>query len=573
MLIYNFQKEFLGIDDSDLRKMGFQNLSELRAEAADFADLFVKTPGFIHNFKHVHWIDFVECAESDDSANVIIHANNKNFRCTIEIKTAFLVDAPAQKAYLIYLNNLRELSKTESDQVANDVYEKPTPQAATIQTTSLQTQKSSHKFDTPVEEEIAVTKAVHDPYEQEETKEPIDVLDTPAPYVEEEAPIELDVQDSQNDQEQVESFSDDDFKLDIDVEDTDEIAAVEPAPIAVATTTISEDDDSDFDNSYVYDPHVASDELGLPLDLIEEFIGDFIAQAHEFKDQLYTAHDQGDEDKVKVLSHKLKGVAANLRIEDAFEVLSIINTSTNHDEIRLNLNRLYKIIAKLSNEDTDTVATPSSEAVAQTPTAIVQEIPEEDDDDDFSISFKDDDFDDNNNDSVDDIMEVPENDNVDDATESIDNFDDEELYLDKEISIDDDSEQLDIDELSLAEDDEVLEIDEPLELDQLEDTASSEYDKNAVAKEIGIDLDSFNELFDDFIDEGKLLIKDIDTSIEEKNIELWRRNALKLKGMADNMRIDSFKKDLDTLIQADNADAAKEAVDKIQISLEKISNL
>ena len=27
---------------------------------------------------------------------------------------------------------------------------------------------------------------------------------------------------------------------------------------------------------YVYNPQVASDELGLPVDLIEEFIGDFI---------------------------------------------------------------------------------------------------------------------------------------------------------------------------------------------------------------------------------------------------------------------------------------------------------
>jgi len=561
MLIYNFQKEFLGIDDSDLRKMGFQNLSELRAEAADFADLFVKTPGFIHNFKHVHWIDFVECAESDDSANVIIHANNKNFRCTIEIQTAFLVDAPAQKAYLVYLNNLRELSKTESDQVANDVYEKPTPQAATIQTTKLQTQKSLYEFDTSTED-ISVTKAVHDPYEEEQTKDPVDVLDTPTPYVEEDSPIELDIQDTQDDTGQTDSFSDDDFKLDIDVEDTDHITALEPKPTVI--TTPVEDNDSDFDNSYVYDPQVASDELGLPLDLIEEFIGDFISQAQEFKDQLYTAHEQGDGDKVKVLSHKLKGVAANLRIEDAFEVLSIINTSSNHDEIKLNLNRLYKIIAKLSNEDT--VETQATESVTQTPTAIVQEIPEEEDDDDFSISFKDDDFSDDKDDNVDDIMEVPEN----------DKFDDEELFLDKEISMDNDSNESDSDELSLdldVKDDETFQIDEPLEIDQTEDIPSTGYDKVAVAQEIGIDLDSFNELFDDFVSESELLTKDINTSIEEKNIELWRKNALKLKGMADNMRINSLKEDLNVLIKADNADTAKEAIDNIQTSLEKISNL
>jgi hypothetical protein len=554
MLIYNFQKEFLGIDNSDLEKLGFQNLSELRAEAADFADLFVKTPGFIHNFKHVHWIDFVECAESDDSANVIIHANNKNFRCTIEVQTAFLVDAPAQKAYLIYLNNLRELSKTESDQVANDVYEKPTPQAATIQTTKLQTQKPSHKFDTPAEE-IAVTKAVHDPYEQEQHKEPIDVLDTPPPY-QEETPIQLDVEDVHETQETA-PFVDDDFKLDIDVEEHDNIVTPEPKEEVIQPTTPTppplsqiEDNDTEFDNSYVYDPQVASDELGLPLDLIEEFIGDFIAQANEFKDQLYAAHEQGDGDKVKVLSHKLKGVAANLRIEDAFEVLSIINTSSNHDEIKLNLNRLYKIIAKHSNEDTATIDAPSVEPQTE-------EISQEDDDD-FSISFKDDDFDD----KEEDIMEVPENNAPEESIENIEDFGDD-LFLEKETPEE-------------AEDDlDFLEIDEPLEIamDENEPTLDVTYDKVAAAEEIGIDLESFNELFDDFVKEGKLLIKDINTSIEERNIELWKRNALKLKGMTDNMRVDSFKEDLDTLIKTNDIETAKEAVDKIQASLEKISNL
>lgn len=544
MLIYNFRKEFLGIDDSDLKKMGFDNLSQLRAEAADFADLFVKTPGYVHNFKHVHWIDFIECAESDDNANVIIHANDKNFRCTIEIQTVFLVDAPAQKAYIIYLNNLRELSKTESEQVANDVYEKPTPQAAQIQTTKLQTQKSSHKFDTPVEE-ISITKATHDPYEQEEKKEPVDILDTPMPYIED-APIELDIEEKQEQvepfadieekQEQIESFNNDDFKLDIEDIETQETTKIENEP----------EIDDDFDNSYIYNPQVASDELGLPLDLIEEFIGDFIAQAHDFKEQLYTAFDQGDEDKVKILSHKLKGVAANLRIEDAFEVLSIINTSSSPDEIKLNLNRFYRIIAKLSGEEVTVPNTQNTKTTVEPVTQEIQEIEldEEDDDDTFDISFKD-----------------------DDITDELDNFDDEELYLDLDETEPDN-------ELSLKFDDEELKIEEPL-VEATQETLDSDetYNKGSVANEIGIDIDSFNELFDDFITEAKLLIKDINTSIEEKNIELWKRNALKLKGMSDNMRVESIKKNVEALIQTTDVNIAKELTDDIQVSLEKISIL
>ena len=65
MLIYNYQKEFVGIDESDLKALGFSDLAQLRSESADFANFFVKTPGFVHNFKHVHWIDFVTCADGN----------------------------------------------------------------------------------------------------------------------------------------------------------------------------------------------------------------------------------------------------------------------------------------------------------------------------------------------------------------------------------------------------------------------------------------------------------------------------------------------------------------------------
>ena len=159
-------------------------------------------------------------------------------------------------------------------------------------------------------------------------------------------------------------------------------------------------------------------------------------------------------------------------------------------------------------------------------------------------------------------MEVPENNAPEESIENIEDFGDD-LFLEKETPEE-------------AEDDlDFLEIDEPLEIamDENEPTLDVTYDKVAAAEEIGIDLESFNELFDDFVKEGKLLIKDINTSIEERNIELWKRNALKLKGMTDNMRVDSFKEDLDTLIKTNDIETAKEAVDKIQASLEKISNL
>ncbi len=58
----------------------------------------------------------------------------------------------------------------------------------------------------------------------------------------------------------------------------------------------------------------ASEELGLPIDLIEEFVHDFIGQAIEEKQTFIDACRQGDIDTIHKTGHKLKGAASNLRI-------------------------------------------------------------------------------------------------------------------------------------------------------------------------------------------------------------------------------------------------------------------
>ena len=101
MLIYNSTKEFIGIDEHDLKIFGFSNLSQLRSEAADFADLFVRTPGYVHNFKHVHWIDFVSYAESAEESKVIISIKSKSYTASLSITKAYLTDNPVRYALVI----------------------------------------------------------------------------------------------------------------------------------------------------------------------------------------------------------------------------------------------------------------------------------------------------------------------------------------------------------------------------------------------------------------------------------------------------------------------------------------
>ncbi|CAI6147596.1 MAG: hypothetical protein SPLUMA2_SPLUMAMAG2_01676 [uncultured Sulfurimonas sp.] len=383
MLIYNFEKEFLGIDEKDLKTLGFKDLAGLRIEVTDFADLFVKTPGFVHNFKHVHWIDFITCAESSEESKAIINVNNKNYKCVLQISTTYLVDSPSSKAYIINLNNLRELNSSESERISGDITTRELPQTTVESKQIFNTPELSDAFDTNnIEEELqAKPSAKGDPYET-----PIE--------------IDLDVEDDSFQEEELstnldtaleidENLNLDDMSLDIDFED-DLSATLEEEPEEVDIPEIRTVKEN-FDNGYIYDPKVASDELGLPLDLIEEFIQDFIGQAKEFKTNLYQALDEQDLDALRTLSHKLKGVAANLRVEDALEILTTVNTSDDLNSIEDNLNTFYKIISKLAGEEISVekeIQTPVLEEVIQEPKLEIA-LEEEIEEDILDISFKD----------------------------------------------------------------------------------------------------------------------------------------------------------------------------------------
>ena len=441
MLIYNHKKEFVGIDQNKLNYFGFDTLSNLQQEVSDFADLFVKTPGYIHNFKNVHWIDYITCTGSSEESKVIINVNSRNFQASLSVSTFFLNDEPEKEAYLIELLNLRELTKEESLNISDDISAMPSPTIAeTIEVTPPTTEK---------QEEI-----------QQETKTPSTATEEISINETSESDLPLDVGNIMIDDEQQTS-----------TEDTD-------------------------DDSYVYDPHIASEQLGLPLDLIEEFIEDFINQAYEFKDDLYSSLKDGDIETLKTLAHKLKGVAANLRIEDALETLSIINTTSDLPVIETNLNRFYKIIAKLDGKES------------------IEE----------------------NNIKVEDEIEIVE---------------------EPKIEIQDEIE----DQIEIVE--------EP-QLEIIKDEVI--YDKEQASKEIGIDLETFNELFEDYTIESKALVESIKNDIQNNNIDEYKQKALKLKSMSSNMRIFSFIDELNIISSSNDKQTIENALSAMQNKLNTIYN-
>ena len=65
----------------------------------------------------------------------------------------------------------------------------------------------------------------------------------------------------------------------------------------------------------------AANDLSLPVELIEEFVHDFIEQAHIETKKMLEAYEDGDLDSIQKIGHLLKGASSNLRINALSDTL------------------------------------------------------------------------------------------------------------------------------------------------------------------------------------------------------------------------------------------------------------
>ena len=337
MIIYNHKKEFVGIEEADLKALGVINLAELQSEAADFADLFVKTPGHVHNFKYIHWIDFLFASHKSNENRAILQVKGKCYYVLLTIHTFYLSDAPKEPAYGIVLNELRELTRDEASQICANLSIK------TAQEPSLQPRQEKDTATT--KDDVAlllVQESIEDMQHEPSKQKQEDVI-----------PIALDDVLASNEK-QSESFiktKEEEVQGHLDREDIDKIEEVKKKNIVESakerkTPFVIRKEDANRFGEYRFDPVLASKELGLPANLIKEFIEDFVAQSDEFKHKLYESFAKGDIKRLRSLSRKLKVVAANLRIKDAYEILVTIGTSDNMDLVQYKLDYYYNVVVQ-----------------------------------------------------------------------------------------------------------------------------------------------------------------------------------------------------------------------------------
>ena len=519
MLIYNHNKELVGIDDETLHHLGYKTLAGFFEDYSDVAQLFVKKPGYIHNFQNFPWIDFVLHAEAEDT-KAIIQNEKKHFSCTISITPIYLNDAPDQEGYVVHLKQIKAIDGTmETFERAPREEEPPSALPET-------------DFDLPMASELQNEPTV--------LQEP-DVFDIP-----EAPPIDLPDLNPDGSLLEPETFT--------------PASEPEKEEKPMLGDYINQDEKAYIDNlqtakDYVYDPHVASDELGLPVELIEEFIGDFIQQAHDFHDKLFDAALKEDYDEVHVLSHKLKGVAANLRIEDAFEVLSIVNNSRDQVEIEANLKQFYRIIAKMEGKTVPDFQEMEPEEQLGAPL-------DEHDDDIYDIGML--------LETAPEAEKQPEppvempplkeesapvemptlNEESTPVPEEIEPFDmdiipDEDKHLVEEAKAQEPYQEM---SGNIATD---------ADLASGSDFEPLHYDLTKAAAEIGLKEAFVHDLIDEFVSDANAKKSALMEAIDTGDTQTLQKIVFEFKGLADNLRIEQVSRTLTKLLRNETAAARK----------------
>lgn len=547
MLFYNHKQEFIGIDEEGLKLLNYTSIEDLLSVCSDVADLFAKEPGYIHNFKSFGWIDFLLHADSD-ARSAIVHGNGRTFSCTLHVHSLFLAENPSQNGYIIEMTHIQSMSGEEikPHHVAPTIKQeiKPTP----IQTSSYTESSPSvlpsyeHIIPTTLSEPDVLDVPTFN--ESGLNDEPLDNLyaNLTLPLSNEELHYEFAPEAS------------------LPIEELAPVQEIQPEPkvdlpmlgdIKYSNAEKAFINTLKVDKSYRFDPNVAAKELGLPVDLIQEFIGDFIQQSHEFKEELFEAVLKGDMNNLKILSHKLKGVAANLRIEDAFETLSIINTSSDLVEIEANLKYFYSIINKLEGKELLLSDTQLIEKITPNVSA---------NDDLYAFSPK------NSEEplfpeekpSAATLNDMSRDDIYSFALKDNDSLIVHEEELSPTINLDEDLTSTSFDNQPVVSNT----VSEPMQ--------PLNYNKAVVAGELGIEQSFFNELVDEYKHDAMRAAKEITASIGAFDTHAWKKTASQLKGISDNLRLSEISEELAILSQTNDAQEANKASKRLNNFLEQL---
>jgi hypothetical protein len=89
------------------------------------------------------------------------------------------------------------------------------------------------------------------------------------------------------------------------------------------------------------------------------------------------------------------------------------------------------------------------------------------------------------------------------------------------------------------------------------------YDAASAANELGLPKDVVDELIQDFSDHANSARAVIEGAVDSADVNGWRQQAVEMKGIADNLRMNDIASALKTLEAAEDPLTAKTAADQL----------
>ena len=110
----------------------------------------------------------------------------------------------------------------------------------------------------------------------------------------------------------------------------------------------------DLDNvrpiHFDFQVEAAANDLSLPIELIQEFVHDFIEQAHIETEKMLSAYEQGDLNTIQGIGHLLKGTASNLRINALSDSLYKIQLCEDNSNLENLIKEYWGLFLSFENQ-------------------------------------------------------------------------------------------------------------------------------------------------------------------------------------------------------------------------------
>ncbi len=376
MILYDKNSIFLGMGQSELSMLGYEDMEEFKSNFNDFADLFVNHPGYISKFKNFSWIDYVLHSGAPNKNILIKHKNGTEIEAKITISEVLLINEINKSSSMysieisatmasadyniktdIDFSNLEEKinENMEIDKVSEKQPKEKIEQNEIIQTFEDILAEDQNKIVADADEKnvenihLKITddenKNIEDDFklhieDDYDINSELNIKDTSASIAtDDDKPIKLKVVFDENEDEISENLQTTPTAL--ENHEADIVFSAEQEPIK---DNFSEEE-VEYEN---IDFMGIAEDTGMDLGDIAEIIEDFI---HESEDYIKkTNKDILDIDFIKNEAIKLKGIASNLKISKITNTLNLILENSDNGKEKALLQSFQKQIKNLEEQ-------------------------------------------------------------------------------------------------------------------------------------------------------------------------------------------------------------------------------